>query len=195
MARERMLIHIPIIHTEVDMGSLSESVKRIAIQKLGRGKWRRRTRQIEQMWRSIERTLEKLPMPCEKVRLYQDGLPVCESEIKIVRELAEKGSRNHQLLLRLMEKGATLMGTESAELLLQEYQLATQLYAPAVPRATVKIESRDQAIRQSLLQERDRYIAERINHTLRPGETGILFLGILHSVDGRLDRDIRVMRN
>ena len=31
-----------------------------------------------------------------------------------------------------------------------------------------------------------------INHTLRRGEIGLLLLGMLHSLEGRLARDIRV---
>jgi hypothetical protein len=44
-----------------------------------------------------------------------------------------------------------------------------------------------------LLKKRDRYIAGRINTTLGKGETGILFLGMFHSLQGLLDRNIRVI--
>jgi hypothetical protein len=46
---------------------------------------------------------------------------------------------------------------------------------------------------EELLKKRDRFIARRINSTLRPGETGILFLGMLHSLAALLDEDIRVI--
>ena len=37
------------------------------------------------------------------------------------------------------------------------------------------------------------YIAERIDATLKAGETGIIFLGILHKIEGRLPEDIHVL--
>jgi hypothetical protein len=48
-------------------------------------------------------------------------------------------------------------------------------------------------ISDRLLKERDRHIAQRINTTLGAGETGILFLGMLHNLEGLLDQDIRVI--
>lgn len=66
-------------------------------------------------------------LPYPRVRLYQDGLPVCGREVEITTDLARAGSRNHQLLLRVMERDATLMGTESAELLVRDYRLIKQM--------------------------------------------------------------------
>ncbi len=45
---------------------------------------------------------------------------------------------------------------------------------------------------ETLLHERDVFIAERIDATLREGETGILFLGLLHRVDELLDGKLEV---
>jgi len=44
-----------------------------------------------------------------------------------------------------------------------------------------------------LLKRRDQYIARRINDTLLAGETGLIFLGMLHSVRSWLDKDIRIV--
>ena len=54
-------------------------------------------------------------------------------------------------------------------------------------------EARRKALREALLDKRDGYIAARINATLATGETGILFLGMLHAVNRRLDPDVRVV--
>ena len=113
------------------------------------------------------------------MRVYQDGLPVCEHEQEIVAELAEAGSRNHRLLLSLQARGAVLMGTESPELLVEEYQLASAALAQG--RASPAKMRRDR-LRDTLLERRDRYVADRINETLGAGETGILFMGMLHEV-------------
>ncbi|MFH1293180.1 MAG: hypothetical protein ABIJ44_03520, partial [Pseudomonadota bacterium] len=52
--------------------------------------------------------------------------------------------------------------------------------------------ARKKGVGDSLLKRRDQYIAARINGTLLVGETGILFLGMLHSLGNWLDKDIRV---
>ena len=190
--RRRVLIHIPIIHTQADMGALARSVRRVTVQKLGRQAWKGHVEAIWQMWEEIRRTVEGWELPWENVRLYQDGLPRCGREAEIVTELAGTGSPNHQLLLSLMKRGATLMGTESPELLLEEYRLVQQVLAAKDPEEAARVEARHGARSRSLLARRDEYIARRINGSLRPGETGLLFLGMLHSLDSRLAKDIRV---
>jgi len=45
-----------------------------------------------------------------------------------------------------------------------------------------------------LLQRRDQFVAERINQTLKEGETGILFMGAHHKVLNFLPADIAVIR-
>jgi pheromone shutdown protein TraB len=46
----------------------------------------------------------------------------------------------------------------------------------------------------ALLDERDSYIARRINTTLGEGQTGLLFVGAAHQVEKKLPRDIMVRR-
>lgn len=191
-AGTRVLIHIPIIHTQADMGALARSVRRVTVQKLGRQAWKRHGEVIGRMWTEIRRTVEGWELPWEKVRLYQDGLPRCGREAEIVADLASAKSPNHQLLLSLIKRGATLMGTESPELLLEEYRLVQQVLAAKDPEEAVRVEARHGARSRSLLARRDQYIARRINETLRAGETGLLFLGMLHSLDSRLAKDIQV---
>lgn len=188
----RTLIYLPIIHTPADMGALKESVVRATLEKLGRLGLARKIQTIDKIWTEIEGVLDGLALTFEKVRLYQDGLPVCGREAEIVAELARAGNRNHQLLLRLMEKGATLMGTESGDLLVQEYQLVKHTLTSRAPKAAAIVAQR-QALSDSLLKRRDQFIANRIHETLKEGETGILFLGMLHSVERFLPKDIKVI--
>lgn len=175
------------------MGAISESVQRLKISKLGRRGWERNVNLIDQLWTQIEQAIANLNLPYERVRVYQDGLPHCAQELAIVAELAKAGSRNHRLLLQLKERGATIMGTESPELLVEEYQLATQTFCGADLKELARREARQKAVRDSLLERRDRYIAARINSTLVKGETGVLFLGVLHCVTNLLDQDIRAI--
>ncbi len=46
---------------------------------------------------------------------------------------------------------------------------------------------------QALLEKRDRYIPDRIDQTLKEGDTGVVFLGALHTLTG-LPPDIEVIR-
>jgi hypothetical protein len=189
-SRERKLAYIPIIHSVADMGTLGASIRRMKLSALGRQGLTRNAAVVEKMWEEIESVVANLPVTPGTVRVYQDGLPVCGHEQEIVSELAGAGSRNHRLLLKLQARGATLMGTESPELLVEEYQLATAAFASG---ATVRMEIRQKQLRDTLLERRDRYIADRIKGTLDAGESGILFMGMLHDVTRYLDSDIDVV--
>jgi len=191
-AQERKLIHIPIIHTLADMGGLADSVKRASVEKLGRRKWKHNLGQVDRMWGEIETAVENLGVTWGHARVYQDGLPVCGREMEIVADLAGSGSRNHQLLLRLKEWGATIMGTESPELLLEEYGLVKQFLITGRSQRRPPLGPKRKELSASLLRKRDQYIAGRIHQTLCPGEAGILFLGALHSVEEFLDAEISV---
>ena len=188
----RTLLYIPIIHSQSDMGVLNESIRKVTLQKLGERVWRRKISLIRQFWSDIERTLKTLPLAYDLTRIYQDGLPICGKELDIVTELAKKGSPNHQILVRLMEKGATIMGTESAELLIEEYHLIKRILETGDVKEAIAIETRQKAASDLLLKKRDEFIAARIDKTLHPGETGILFLGMLHNVARCLPEDIIV---
>ena len=190
---QRTLVYIPIIHTQADMGSLSESLQHMIVGKFGKTVLKRKVNAVERIWSEIERVIEDLALAYENVRLYQDGLPVCGRETQIVTELANTGSRNHKLLLRLIERGATLMGTESAELLVEEYELSKKTITPGNARKGVTRNHLQQALFDSLLRRRDQFIAHRINDTLCSGETGILFVGMAHSLGNKLSGDIDVV--
>ena len=141
----------------------------------------------------MERTIESPDLNYDRVWLYQDGLPVCGRELELVDELARADSRIHRLLQHLREKGATIMGTESSELLVEEYQLFKNVLASGTAPIAALGEARRRALQDSLLKRRDQYIAQRINDTLPKGETGLVFLGMLHSVAPWLDKYIQVI--
>ena len=189
----RTLVYFPIIHTQSDMGALSESIRKVTLQKLGERVWRRKINLVKQFWADLESILDKLSLVYAQTRLYQDGLPVCGKEQDIVTELAKKGSPNHQLLVRLMEKGAKVMGTESAELLIEEYHLIKKILETGDVHDAMTIEARQKEAGDLLLSKRDAFIAERIETTLQAGETGILFLGMLHSISELLPADMEVI--
>ncbi len=191
----RLLILVPIIHTEQDMGSFSEQVKQAYVEKYGLVKWEQHLEVINGLWSAIDQLIDQLieglALPYASIRLYQDGLPECGREEELVKEIAGRGSKNHQLLLDLMQKGATLMGTESPALLRQELTLLRAgLAAPPAPEQADPAPAIDEG--RKLLAERDHYIAQRINDTLCADEIGFLFLGMAHSIKALLPPDIQL---
>ncbi|MBU4561241.1 hypothetical protein L6386_04685 [bacterium] len=190
----RKLIYVPIIHTEADMGSLAGSLKEEYLKKFGKGRWQKQKGAVRDMWQGIKEKLKSLKLNYKKVRIYQDGLPVCgrEKEKEIVRKVARAGSTNHGIILDLAEKGAKIEGTESAELLLKEYGCLRNIaQARELAKQERAIKRYEEAGRE-LLTKRDAYIAKRIDETLKEGETGILFMGIKHEVDKYLPKDIEI---
>jgi len=81
----RQLIYIPVIHTQVDMGSMADALKESYLERHGEEKWASRVKAIDQMWEGIQRKIEELALDPKQVKLYQDGLPICGKEIEIVR--------------------------------------------------------------------------------------------------------------
>jgi hypothetical protein len=186
----RRLIHIPIIHTSADLGSLSKLAQAHYTRVCGKTSWSQRENMVKALWADIEANLDALHLDARKTRIYQDGLPICGFEEKIVRELAKAGSSNHQLILRLLDQGAILMGTEDSQLLMEEYGLQKQCLAQEEGEESTPEERRRRMDR--VLEARDSFIAERIGATLQEGEAGLLFLGALHRLDALKATDIRV---
>jgi hypothetical protein len=180
------------LHSQADMGALGQSIYRSHLRRMGKTVLKRKASAIDRIWADIESALERLHLVYRKVRLYQDGLPVCGRELDIVQDLARSGSRNHQLLLRMIEKGATLMGTEAAELLIKEYELYKSILDSGNTSPVPKMEPPQKSLSESILKARDRYIAQRINQTLCAGETGTLFLGMLHAPEPFFSEDIQL---
>ena len=189
----RLLLLIPIVHAEADLGSFSGAVKQDYLHQHGVTKWEQHQTAIHKVWTAIDQlvhqVIDAMALPYSRVRLYQDGLADSGREAEIVKAVADQGSRNYQLLLALMHKGAQVMGTESPGLLAKEYELLrlTRLDQTAAekPDATRKDG-------RQLLAERDGYIAQRIDATLGADEIGLLFLGLAHAIEPFLARDIQV---
>jgi len=179
----RQLIYIPVIHTQVDMGSMADALKESYLERHGEEKWASRVKAIDQMWEGIQRKIEELNLDSHRVKLYQDGLPICGKEIEIVNEVASRGSHNYRILKELLQKGCTLMGTESAELLIKEYQMIKETAQPTGKNRPFWKSLRLWLAAREILRNRDQFIAQRIVETLQDEETGILFMGIHHQVD------------
>lgn len=173
------LIYVPVVHSTAEMGSEAPAYKSAFIARYGEQKWRERVAEFDAIWAEIAKGIDALELDFTKVKLFQDSLPVCGQEEALVRELAAQGSRNHQLLERLVQRGAKLVGTELPTLLLEEYKL---LQSP----------DRTEAREAELLKKRDRFIAKEIEAGLAEDEVGVLFIGALHRVTDFLSGRIKV---
>jgi hypothetical protein len=191
VSSQRSMFWVPIVHTKEDMGTLGDSVARISMRRLGKAKWDAHLRNVDALWKGIRRMIDDLGLDYQHLRLYQDSLPICDQEERIVRELALAGSANHLVLVDLIERGARLTGTESPQLLVEEYELNREILSgDASIRPSSIARSAIQQRARRLLEIRDQFIASRIVETLQPGEQGLIFLGMLHSLEGRLPDDI-----
>lgn len=190
----RRLFVVRIVHTSADMGSMSEGLIKEGIAKLGREKWLENQRKIESFWNEVEKEINSLNLDYSRTRIFQDGLP-CGGELglKIVKETADKGSRNYQIVRNLIEKGAAIEATESPELLRKEYGNIKDIVTASSEKEKAEAIQKYEQIKDELMRERDDYIANEIDITLKDGETGVLFIGAAHNVVLKLPKDIEVI--
>ncbi|MEN0021171.1 MAG: hypothetical protein AAF747_09840 [Planctomycetota bacterium] len=182
----RSLAVIPIVHTEADLGKLAEQFRRIE----GDEVWNDKQRAIATFWERIVEWTESQTTSDTPLFLFQDGLPAVDQAEQIVCDLASRQSINHVVLASLMDHGGTLIGTEDPDLLLREYEIA-KAAAEALTNGQAP-DPRDQQRSATLLDRRDRFIAERIDQSLPPNASGVLFIGMLHNVEQHLPSDITV---
>ncbi|MCX6678902.1 MAG: hypothetical protein NTX42_00850 [Methanothrix sp.] len=189
----RKLIVIRIVHAPSDMGSASAGLEKAGISTLGRVRWQENQKKIESFWLELEKEVDDLGLDVGKLRIYQDGLP-CAGELgeRIVRETAARGSKNYQIVQKLMDRGAQIEATESADLLRQEYGYIKALLEAKTDEERRVAEERYNQVKDKLLEERDLFIARAIDASLKEGETGLLFIGASHNVLPKIAGDIEV---
>lgn len=189
----RNLIIIPIVHSSPDMGSIKDDLERESIAKIGKNRWDENKKKIETFWNEVEKEIDLLDLNYMEIRVYQDGMP-CGGEMgeRIVREVADKGSRNYQIVRKLIENGAILEATENPKLLIKEYEGIKRIVDAKTENERTEAILRYDRIKDWLIEERDTFIANAIDSTLKDGETGILFVGAAHDVAPKLPHDVEV---
>jgi hypothetical protein len=172
---------------------MGEGLEREGVSRIGRLRWEENRRRIERFWDEVEREVDGLGLDLGRTRIYQDGLP-CAGELgeRIVKDTAERGSRNYRIVKRLMERGAGIEATESPLLLKQEYDHIKALLDAKTEQERAEAAERYERVKDRLMEERDAFIARSIDSTLRDGETGLLFIGAHHNVLPKLPKDIEV---
>lgn len=187
----RKLLYVPIVHSESDLGSLGPAIDRRSASLCGEKRWAEHKETVSRFWQSVADYM--LSLDSAGLKIYQDGL-AADGELgrRIVEGAARGGSKNHQVILDLIKKGAEIRKTEDASLLIQEYESISRRLSGGEPSEAISSYPRSRAQRDRLTEERDRFIAKTINETLKDGEMAILFMGAYHNVRSGLADDIVV---
>lgn len=189
----RKLLYVPIIHLGSDLGSAASALDQRGASLCGEERWARHKETVAKFWDSIANYFATVD--ASNLKIYQDGLPA-DGELgkKIIEEGVKRGSKNYQIILELMVRGAKIIKTEDPALLQEEYENITGITraesAPEKSDASVNYKTR----RNKLTKERDKFVAKKINETLKEGETGVLFIGSYHDVLSHLPKDIVVQQ-
>lgn len=187
----RTLLYVPIIHMAADLGTLAPDVAKRGIAGLGEEVWKKHVETVEEFWNSLVRYFDRLEV--SNFKIYQDGL-VANGDMgqKIVEEGLKSGSKNYEIISRLIQKGAVLVKTEDFALVAKEREHLIELTGARTKMERLNAYLKYRLLKNHLLKKRDRFIADRINETLNQGETGILFIGAFHDIIPLLDKDIQV---
>ena len=95
MPELRRLVYVPILHVREDVDELGVMSRGNEAKEREPQAMEEQRAAVGKMWSGIAARIAELGLPWEQTRIYQDGLPVCGTEQKIVAQLAENGSRNH----------------------------------------------------------------------------------------------------
>jgi len=187
----RTLIYIPVIHTSADLGSLAKEVNKIGMSDLGSEIWQEHRRTVEGFWDAISHYfvyIDELWM-----KIYQDGM-VAEGEIgaKIVEEGLRSGSKNYELVARLLKQGAILVKTEDFNLVKAERDRLLAITQAKSVREKLIAFIKYKLFKNRLLAKRDKFIAQRIDETLNEDDKGIIFIGAFHNLKKWLPKDIQI---
>jgi pheromone shutdown protein TraB len=187
----RTLVYVPVIHSSADLGSIAKEVAKRGVADLGQDLWEKHRRTVEGFWNVVSDYFDS--MDVNGVKIYQDGM-VAEDEVgkKIAEDTAKAGSKNYELILRLLQRGAILMKTEDFKLVKKEYdKLLAITQAKSITKKIIAF-IKYKLVKVILLNRRDNFIANRIEQTLKADEKAILFIGAFHNIKKRLPKDIRI---
>ncbi len=188
----RTILYVPIIHTSADLGSLAKEVHKRGMANLGEDAWKEHLNTIDGFWNAIASYFDSTDVTGMKI--YQDGM-VADREIgeKIVEEGIRLGSKNYELVFRLLKRGAILMKTEDLKLVKAEHKYLTAITKDHSLTRKLIAFTKYKLIKNRLLNERDMYIAKRIDETLHDGEKAIIFIGAYHNIKEKLPGDMRIL--
>lgn len=188
----KTLIYVPIIHTSADLGSLADEVTKRGIADLGEEFWEEHKKTVDGFWGSISDYFDSEDV--SGVKIYQDGM-VGEGEVaeKIVEEGVKAGSKNYELVSKLVGRGAILVKTEDFNLVKHELDRLREITQAKNIKEKIISFVKYKLNKNSLLNKRDKFIAKKIDETLHHSEKGILFIGAYHDIKKNLPRSIHAI--
>lgn len=187
----KTLIYVPVIHTSADLGSLAKDVAKRGIADLGEEFWKGHKKTVDGFWDAIAQYFDSIDV--SRMKIYQDGM-VAEGEIgeKIVEEGIKSGSKNYELVSRLLKRGAFLVKTEDFNLVKEERdRLVAITRARSISEKLIGF-IKYKLVKNRLLNKRDKFIARRIDETLDHAEKGIIFIGAYHNIKKWLSKSIHI---
>ena len=187
----RKLLYVPVIHMEPDLGSEATAIANKSVSLFGKDRWAKHKESVAKFWDSIADYFATVD--ASNLKIYQDGLPADGAlGRKIIEEAVKRGSKNHQIVLSLMARGAEIRKTEDPSLLKEEYEYITGLTHSRSGAEKSIAYARYKLRKNQLTKERDKFVAKTIDETLKKGETGLLFMGSYHNIFPYLPKDIIV---
>jgi len=187
----RELYLVPILHMSADMGSLASALDETAKAEFGQEVWQKHKEAVSSFWDSIGQFFDA--MNVKGFKIYQDGMVANGADgLRIIKEGISQGSKNYEIVGKLLQWGAVLVKTEDPVLVKQEYAYIAKIAHSKSPKEKEVWSLRYKVAQGRLLRQRDDFIAKRIKMTLEEGETGILFIGAEHDVVARLAADINM---
>lgn len=193
----RKLIYVPIIHMSADMGSIAKNIEEKGVTSFGEEFWKGHRETISGFWDVVSHYFDFIDMDTrnkKNMKIYQDGM-IAEREVaqRIVEEGIKSGSKNYELVLKLLKRGAILVKTEEFKLVKEELdRLLSITKAKSTSKKLIAF-IKYKFIKNKLLSKRDKFISRRIDETLNQDETGILFLGAYHNIKKKLPKDIQII--
>ncbi len=166
----RMLIYVPRLYTKEEFKRFSSSIPEDYETK------------SEEFWGYVEEKLNPLIKQVKRIyleSLYRGGM----DGIKIVE--AKLNQRNLQIVKMLIENGAELHATESSSLISETSSWLE------IAGENPNLDIIGEIYRESL-SERDKYIANVIDQTLKTEEVGVIFIEPTHNIN--LPKDIKVIK-
>ena len=137
-------------------------------------------------WNQVERQISKLELKLGRVnKLYHELIPAGGDDgIKVIKDLNDK---SYQIVKSKLKRGAQLEATEDRELLTEFMDWSRCL---AVGLQNQKVFTQVYQYYSEANKKRNEYLAKRIDETLSPDETGLLFMMEGHQI--QFPSDIQV---
>jgi hypothetical protein len=171
MANERRLILYPLVHTKRESGAI------IGNDDLAYA-----------VANHIYHHTLSLGEDLSGFKIYADGMPNVNQSLVDLFLRENSYSPTTTIIKMLQHRGATLLGTEDPRILNNLYMLLSRVRQDVPDSAELFTQ-----YRKSTVGPRDFSIAKRIDSSLQPGETGVLFIGMDHKVENYLNRNIKII--